>query len=63
MNVTIRKPMSRAQYRAPPMSVTWTPAGEYSDIRYETSGDVSGDFTRVVGYAGLVVAAAPAELQ
>jgi naphthoate synthase len=31
--------MSRAQYRAPPMSVTWTPAGEYSDIRYELSGD------------------------
>ena len=21
------------------MSVTWTPAGEYSDIRYELSGD------------------------
>lgn len=29
-------------------------------VRYETSGDVSGDYGRVVGYAGLVVAAAPA---
>jgi MEMO1 family protein len=24
-------------------------------IRYSTSGDVSGDFDRVVGYAGIVV--------
>ena len=36
-------------------SVTWTAAGEYSDIRYETSGDVSGDYDRVVGYAGIII--------
>jgi hypothetical protein len=29
-------------------------------VRYETSGDVSGDLARVVGYAGLIIAAAPA---
>jgi AmmeMemoRadiSam system protein B len=29
-------------------------------VRYETSGDVSGDLARVVGYAGLIVGAAPA---
>jgi hypothetical protein len=29
-------------------------------VRYETSGDVSGQFDRVVGYAGLIVRSAPA---
>lgn len=29
-------------------------------VCYETSGDISGDYDRVVGYAGLIVAAAPA---
>jgi MEMO1 family protein len=30
-------------------------SGEAELVRYETSGDVSGDYERVVGYAGLII--------
>jgi AmmeMemoRadiSam system protein B len=30
-------------------------AGEARLIKYATSGEVSGDFDRVVGYAGIVI--------
>ena len=30
-------------------------AGPSELVRYETSGDVSGDYDRVVGYAGVVI--------
>jgi AmmeMemoRadiSam system protein B len=30
-------------------------AGQAELVRYETSGDVSGDYRRVVGYAGLII--------
>src|SRR3954468_22900100 len=34
-----RRPPRAPQYRARPMAVTWTSEGDYSDIRYELSGD------------------------
>src|SRR6266508_1164779 len=46
-----------------PATVTLAALGELAHgraelVRYETSGDVSGEYDRVVGYAGLIVAPA-----